>query len=1143
MQKNARKQVSSSFIDRAVAYCLSGSLPVLIIVLSLFLGGFALHFTAREEEPQIVVPMVDISVQAPAMSAQQIEHQVTFPLEKLLAQIPGVEHVYSSSMSGQALVTLRFYVGEDREDAILNTYNKLYSNQDNIPAGVSGWQVNPVEVDDVPILMLGLWTDLSEPLVSDYQLKRVADEFANYLQAIPNTSEVKVVGGRARNIRILLQPESLAVRQSTAMDVLQALQLSNVLKRAGYWTLEQSSVQLESGDVLRDLNSLKQLVVNVVDGVPVFLQDVASIEDGPEEAGSYTWIDFAPTGQSEQLTGGSYPMVALSIAKKSGSNAVTVAQEVHALIDDLKDQLLPGNVYVETLRDYGQTANEKVTNLTNSLLFAVFTVVVFIAIFLGWRPALVVGIAVPISYGVTLALDMAFGYTINRVTLFAMILSLGLLVDDPITGVDNIQRFLKKNCTDPAQDKLARIKEAIAEIKIPLIMSTITIILAFIPLAFITGMMGPYMAPMAFNVPVSVSVSTLVAFLVTPWLAGKILRVSSLSADGASANEPDPETATGLYRFYHKLLMPFFTSRRKSKIFLWAVLLLFIAAALLPMMRWVPLKLLPFDNKNEVQVIIDMPESSTLEQTATIAKRISQELLRFNEVEAIASFVGVPSPIDFNGMVRHYYQRQAPYQADLRLTLLDKALREHQSHAVVLRMREHLALFADQQLQQPGLRLKVVEVPPGPPVLSTLVAEITGSRLTSYEDLQAAARLVEARLQREPFVIEVDTSIEDAQTKLRFETDKTLAALSGISTQDVNQTLMLVTQGIQAGYFQTDRETVPLPIMLQLPLAERSALQDLERLQVKGRAGVIKESSQNGLDTVPQPLVSLGELGEFITLKEDTSIQHKNLQRVVYVLAELSGRTPAEVITDISADLSTSSKTANATDITAWQDRNFIEVFLGNAPGDSWYFPEDAQLNWGGEGEWLITVDVFRDMGLAFLFALVGIFFVLKFQTDSTRLALIIISAIPLTVIGIMPGFAILNLFGERVVAGAPDPVLFTATAMIGMIALAGIVVRNSLILVEFITQARKQGAPIKEALVMAGAVRMRPVLLTAGTTILGNMVIILDPVFSGLALAIIFGIIASTLFTLVLVPIVYFLVFDSQDSESTERDDQHAAG
>ena len=1152
-------------LDRIVAYSISGGLPVLIIFVSLLLGALALNFTPREEEPQIVVPMIDIAVQAPGMSAKQVERQVTYPLEKLLSQIPGVEHVYSSSMTGQSTVTLRFFVGEDREDAILNTYNKLYSNQANIPAGVAAWQVSPIEVDDVPILMLALWSDLTAPRVSDYELKRVADEFANYLQTIPDTSEIKVVGGRERTIRVLLKPESLAARQSTPMDVLQALKVSNLLQQAGNWTLAQESVLLESGDVLRDLTQLRQLVINVVDGVPVFLQDVAEILDAPKEADSYTWIDFSESHPFMQRTvsanqkaaaNSSYPMVVLSIAKKSGSNAVTVAQDVHAMVAELKAQLLPNNIYIETLRDYGQTANEKVDNLTNSLLFAVFTVVVFIAVFLGWRPALVVGIAVPISYGVTLALDMAFGYTINRVTLFALILSLGLLVDDPITGVDNIQRFLKKRCADPAQDAVSKILAAVAEIKIPLIMSTITIILAFIPLAYISGMMGPYMAPMAFNVPISVAVSTLVAFLVTPWLARKILKadgsISSDMAEGSHSKDSNDDVSdeqSPLYGFYKKLLTPLFESRKKSKILLWSVLVLFIAAAMLPMMRWVPLKLLPFDNKNEVQVIIDMPESSTLEQTASIAKRISQELVRFSEVLAIASFVGEPSPIDFNGMVRHYYQRQAPYQADLRITLIDKTEREHQSHAVVLRMRSYLKEFAEQQLAVPNLKIKVVEVPPGPPVLSTLVAEISGTKLTDYDTLQAAAEAVKSRLEREAFVDEVDTSIDGPQTRLRFDVDKSKAALSGISTQDINQALMLVTRGIPAGILHQERESEPLPIMLELPLGERSTLGDLERLQVKGRAGVVKASSQNGLDSVPQPLVSLGELGNFQYLKSDSAIQHKDLKPVVYVTAELSGRTPAEIIADIGADVGAdlvSEVDDNALEsektISDWQDRNFIDVFVGNNPGDTWSLPSDIQLNWGGEGEWLITIDVFRDMGLAFIFALVGIFFVLKFQTSSTSLSLIIMSAIPLTVIGIMPGFAILNLFGEREVAGAPDPILFTATAMIGMIALAGIVVRNSLILVEFITQARERGADIKEALILAGAVRMRPVLLTAGTTMLGNMVIILDPVFSGLALAIMFGIIASTLFTLVLVPVVYFLVFDEPRADE-QRTDEPTSG
>lgn len=1141
---------NQSVLDRVVAYSISGGLPLLIIFVSLVLGALALNFTPREEEPQIVVPMIDIAVQAPGMSAKQVERQVTYPLEKLLSQIKGVEHVYSSSMTGRTVVTLRFYVGENREDAILNTYNKLYSNQKDIPAGVTDWQVNPIEVDDVPILMLALWSDLSEPQVSDYELKRVADEFANYLQTIPDTSEIKIVGGRERTIRILLKPESLAARQSTPMDVLGALKVSNLLQQAGNWILDQHSVQLESGDVFRDLIELRQMVINVVDGVPVFLQDVAEIIDAPKESSSYTWIDFSEShpfvrnsniANPVSLKNSSYPMVALSIAKKSGSNAVTVAQDVHAMVAQLKDQFLPSNIYIETLRDYGQTANEKVDNLTNSLLFAVFTVVVFIAVFLGWRPAVVVGIAVPISYGVTLALDMAFGYTINRVTLFALILSLGLLVDDPITGVDNIQRFLKKRCAEPAQDAVSKIIAAISEIKIPLIMSTVTIILAFIPLAYITGMMGPYMAPMAFNVPVSVAVSTLVAFLVTPWLARKILKTEDVDiAEGSQSEKNDvlSDEKSPLYGFYKKLLTPLFNSRRKSKILLWSVLALFIAAAMLPMMRWVPLKLLPFDNKNEIQVIIDMPESSTLEQTASVTKRISQELVRFSEVQAIASFVGEPSPIDFNGMVRHYYQRQAPYQADLRITLVDKTEREHQSHAVVLRMRTYLDAFSEQQLAIPNLKIQVVEVPPGPPVLSTLVAEITGTKLTDYEALQTAAETVKHRLEREPFVDEVDTSTEGPQTRLRFVTDKTKAALSGISTDDINQTFMLITQGISAGNLQQEREALPLPIMLELPLGERSTLEDLERLQVKGRAGVVKASSQNGLDSVPQPLVSLGELGSFDYLRSDTSIQHKDLKPVVYVTAELSGRTPAEIIADVGADLMPEelvNKSNVTKEISAWQDRSFIDVFMGNKPGDTWSLPNNIQLNWGGEGEWLITIDVFIDMGLAFLFALIGIFFVLKFQTNSTSLSLIIMSAIPLTVIGIMPGFAILNLFGEREVAGAPDPVLFTATAMIGMIALAGIVVRNSLILVEFITQAREKGAEIKEALILAGAVRMRPVLLTAGTTMLGNMVIILDPVFSGLALAIMFGIIASTLFTLVLVPVVYFLVFDESAQLSSE--------
>ncbi|MGK2927072.1 MAG: efflux RND transporter permease subunit [Lysobacterales bacterium] len=1107
--------MKTNILDRLVRRSLDGGIPLFLFIGALIAGMIALHYTPREEEPQIVVPMVDVLVSAPGLSAEQVARQVTIPVEKLLNQIPGVEHLYSTSTAGQAAVTLRFYVGQDREESILNTYNKLYSNQDQVPAVVEKWLVRPVEVDDVPIVMLALWSEDPERY-GDYELRRVADEITTRLQAIPRTSEVKVTGGRPRTIRVLLDPESLAARRTTALEVAEALGLSNQLRGAGRWTFGNESIVLESGDFVRDVEYLESLPVNVIDGMMVHLRDVARIVDGPAEPEHYGWIEFASGHPHYRGSHEGFPMVTISVAKQRGSNAVSVSEEVHARMATLRQQLLPPEIHVEVLRDYGETANEKVNSLSSELAFAILTVVIFIGVFLGFREAVIIGLAVPICYGITLALDLAFGYTINRVTLFALILSLGLLVDDPITGVDNIQRFLRYKTGDTKE----RIVAAIAEIRTPLVMSAVTIVLAFIPLGFITGMMGPYMAPMAFNVPVSIIASALVAFLVTPWLASRMLRVEN-GAGQAGAETP-------LLRVYSRLLTPFLQTRRRAYFVLWGVLLLFVLTASLPLFRLVPLKLLPYDNKNEVQVVIDMPEHSSLEATAAQAKEISNLASQLPEVRAIAAFVGTPSPIDFNGMVRRYYQRVGPHMADLRLTLVDKDDREHQSHAVVLRLRKVLA-----PLSGNGVRIKVVEVPPGPPVLSTLVAEIQADPLVPYATQREAAAMVMARMAREPLVVEVDSTVEDPQQRLRFITDKQKAALSGVATEDINLTLALANQGLVAGYLQAPQETRPLPIELRLAESERAALADFNRLRIKGRPGIVLQSTPQGLDTAPQPLVSLGELGHFEEQWADRAIHRKDLRPVVYVTAEISGRTPAEVIADLNADLSADLDADLGSDAgtapgSAAQPRDWRErSFLAPGGGDAWRLPEGTNISWTGEGEWRITVRVFRDMGLAFAFALVAIFFVLRLQTASTALSLIIMSAIPLTVIGIMPGFWLMNQFGERTVAGAADPVMFTATAMIGMIALAGIVVRNSLILVEFITQALGQGLALKDALLQAGAVRMRPVLLTAGTTMLGNLVITLDPVFSGLALAIIFGIVASTLFTLLVVPVVYLLVFD----------------
>jgi multidrug efflux pump subunit AcrB len=1087
--------------DRMVKSTLGGGVPLTIFILAIVAGIAALQFTPREEEPQIVVPMVEVLIEAPGLSAEQVERQVATPVEKLLTQIPGVEHVYSTSSTGKAAVTLAFYVGEDREISILNAYNKLYANQDKVPEVVSRWLLRPIEVDDVPIMLLALWSDAPDRY-GNFELRRMAQDVSTFLQGIKQTSEVTVVGGLPRTIRILIDPESMGARKTTAADIFNALKVSNVLQVVDQWTFNNESIVLESGDFVRTVEELNSFVVNVVDGIPVYLGDIAEIVDGPAEPDQYTWIDFAPGHPSFNGGNEGYPMVAISVAKQRGSNAVAVAGNVHRLMEKMQAEVLPAEIHVEVVRDYGKTADEKVNNLTSSLGFAVFTVVVFVGIFLGWRPALVVGLAVPICYGVSLALGLTFGYTINRVTLFALILSLGLLVDDPITGVDNISRFIHKGSGDFKDQIVA----AMAEIRVPLLMSTVTIVLAFIPLAFITGMMGPYMAPLAFNVPVSVITSTVVAFLVTPWLASVLLKESAITT-------AEDALVAGKRGFYQRMIEPLLDDRRKSKAVLWLVVILFLAAAMLPVFRLVPLKLLPFDNKNELQIVIDMPESSSLEHTASVARQVSAKLTLVPEIRSISAFVGVPSPIDFNGMIRRYYQRTGVHMADLRLTLVDKDLREHQSHGVVLRLRKILA-----PLNVDGINIKVVEVPPGPPVMSTLVAEVYGEWLTPYSLQQEAAETLMERLRREPYVVEVDSTVQAPKQRWRFITDKQKAALSGVATDDINNTLLMANRGYRAGFLQLPRESVPLPIQMRLAPWERVSISDFERLQVKGRPGIVQQSSPQGLDTAPQPLVAIGELGHFEYGLVDQPIHRKDLRPVVYVTAEVSGRTPAEVVADVSADLG--SQEVGGKD---WRMRSFID----SGGRDPWHIEDDITISWTGEGEWKITLDVFRDMGLAFVFALMAIFVVLRIQTASATLSLIIMSAIPLTIIGIFPGFWMLNMVGEREIAGAPNPILFTATAMIGMIALAGIVVRNSLILIEFIDQARARGLALKEALIQAGSIRMRPVLLTAGTTLLGNMIITLDPVFSGLALAIMFGIVASTLFTLIVVPVVYLLVFD----------------
>lgn len=1083
--------------------------PLFLAVIALAIGAAALYLTPREEEPQIVVPVADVMVRAPGLSALQVERQIATPLENLLTQIDGVEDVYSQSRTGEAVVTVRYYVGEDREDSLVKTYNKIMSNTDAMPPSVESWVVKPVEVDDVPIVVAMLWTE-DDDAGADHELRRLAEEAGLRLQATRNANRVTVSGGRPREVRVELQPEALAARQTAPLDVAFALGVSNERVAAGQVLGGDEAIRLEAGDFFQSAEELRSTVVNVVNGAPVYLGDVARIIDGPAEPADYTWIGFGPAAAEDRPRDGVHPAVSIAVAKRKGSNAVWVARDVLAEIDRMRETLFPPDVRVEVIRNYGVTADAKVNNLVSSLLVAVLTVVVFIGVVMGWRSAVVVALAIPICYGATLGFNLLTGYTINRVTLFALILALGLLVDDPITGIDNIDRTMRSGRFGRRSGTLF----AMQEIRTALVMSTIAIILSFVPLFFITGMMGPYMGPMAINVPLAVTVSTFVAFLITPWMASKILRPAAVGRKGAP---PLVE------RFYGALVRPLVERPRRGAAFLAVVAVLFVASVGMTAFRLVPLKLLPFDNKDEFQLVVDMPEGTTAERTEGVLRALAEYLRTVPEVETFSAFSGHASPVDFNGLIRQYYLREGGHLGDLRVTLAPRLRRELQSHGIVLRERQELTRIA----REHGANLKIVETPPGPPVIATIVAEVYGTPTTPYHEIEEAAGLLAQRLEWEPGVVDVDTSIERARPKRRFVVDKEKAALSGIGTEDAARTVALAVGGLTATHLQVPTEVNPLPVRLVLPFERRNTVAELAALAVKGRPGFAKVREGAAVSDAPQPLVALGEIGTFEEMPEDPVIHHKNLERVVYVFADTAGRAPADAIQDIAwdRDKGASELAVQAADRGGARDLG-ARHYLAPGGGIPWSIPDNIRIAWGGEGEWHITWRVFRDLGLAFAAAMVGIFIVLTIQTKSVVLALIIMLAIPLSMIGIMPGFWLLNVTGSGPIGGFENPTFFTATAMIGMIALAGIVVRNSLILVEFVHDALRRGMGLDDALVQAGAIRFRPVFLTAGTTLLGNLVITLDPIFNGLAWAIIFGISASTIFTLGVIPVVYKLVY-----------------
>ncbi|MFZ5610552.1 MAG: efflux RND transporter permease subunit [Pseudomonadota bacterium] len=1125
-RQNEEKGEATGALARIVDFFLRSDLTPFFIALSLIAGVVAIALTAREEEPQIVVPMADVLISAPGLPVGEVERQVATPLEKLLSQIDGVEHVYSQSLPGRAVVTVRFFVGEDREDSLVKIYNKIQSNLDVVPPDVASWVVKPVEIDDVPILIATLWSE-DPARIDDHGLRRLAEEVEIELQAVRGTNRTSIFGGRPRVVRVELDADALAARRTAPLDVAWALGVSNTRLPAGAFAQRDTVFTVDAGDFYGGAEALRQAVVNVVDGTPVFLKDVARVIDGPAEPDTYSWIAFGAAEASAQAEAGRvFPAVHIAVAKRKGTNAVTVAARVKERLDELSQTHFPEGVHVRVTRDYGVTADNKVNELLEALLVAILIVVGLIAYSLGWREGLVVAAAVPITFALTLLVNYWAGYTINRVTLFALILSLGLVVDDPIVDVENIHRHLAMR----KRSALDAVRAAVNEVRPPIILATLAVIVSFLPMMLITGMMGPYMQPMALNVPIAMLMSMVVAFTVTPWLAYRALKNTAGKGHGAAT--PASVEATLLHRFYARTLGPVLDDRRRAWWLLGIVTFLFLAAATLAVFRAVPLKMLPFDNKNELQILINPPEGTTLEATDALARDLAEVVRRAPEVRDIEAFVGMASPMDFNGMVRHYYLRKAPYVAELRINFIDKRKRGQQSHEIALRLRDALERVA----AQAGARIAIVEVPPGPPVLATVTAEIYGAPGVPYERLREAARVLEARLALEPGAADIDSTVEDGAPRLLFMTDKEKAALSGVATEDIAKTVALALSGSDVARLHVPGEVNPLPIRLRLARAERSSIEDLNELTIKGRPGVAKQRAPGGVVDAPVPLIRLGELGRFVERPWEQAIYHKNLEPVAYVYAEAVGRAPAEIVADVASDLVPGRPGV----ATAARPRSLAaRSYVANGGGIAWSLPQGIHIQWLGEGELNITRDVFRDLGIAFGVAVIGIYLLLVYQTGSYAMPWILMISIPLTMIGIMPGFWLLNALTGAPVAGHANPIFFTATAMIGMIALSGIAVRNAILLIEFLHNGLARGLSLRAAILEAGATRTRAILLTAGTAMLAAAPIAFDPVFSGLAWALIFGLLVSTGFTLYVVPVTYDLVYRNRPRHGLPRSTQ----
>ena len=1037
-------------------------LTPILAIMGLLLGVIAVMITPREEEPQIDVTMANVIVPFAGASARDVEQLVSSPLEQKLAEIEGVKHVYSTSRPGLALLTVEYEVGIARQPAVVRLYNQVYSNLDWLPQGMGVGQplIKPKGIDDVPVMSVTLWSD--DPARGPADLAAVAHSLEVELKRVPGTRDVYTIGAPDRRVVVTLDGARLASYGLTVADLMGSLRAANVVQQLGERVTAEGVVPVVAGQFLASAAEVGSLVIGVSGGRPLLLSDVASISDGADQPGSYVWHG-APPGRPGPVAGIA-PAVTIAVAKKPGSNAADITTAIAVRLEQLRGELIPEGVQVQVTRDYGQTATDKAQKLIQKLVFATGSVVLLVLFALGWREAIVVGTAVILTLAVTLFASRAMGFTLNRVSLFALIFSIGILVDDAIVVVENIHRHMQRG----GKTLLQVIPPAVDEVGGPTILATFTVIAALLPMAFVSGLMGPYMRPIPINASAGMFLSLLIALIVTPWLSLKLL--------ARHAHAAPPALESRIQRRFSRILLPFLDERRGSRrrrLLFGTMLLLVALSAGLAVFGIVVLKMLPFDNKSELQIMVDMPEGRPLEDTNTVLLELAQVVGTVPEVLDFEGYAGTSAPVNFNGLVRQYFLRSSSNAGDLQVNLVDKHARDRQSHEIAHALRPRLTEVA----RRHGASIKVVEVPPGPPVMSPLVAEVYGP---DYGRSREVAQALATRFAATEGIVDVDSSVESPAARETLVIDRARAARLGVSQAAIVETLQVGVTGVDATWVQTGRSRYPHAVRLRLAPADQARMDDLLGLRVRAAGG---------------KLVPLAELVTVERGNWDGVIHHKDLLPVAYVTGDEAGwsDSPLYGMFSLVSQL-------RAHDVAGSR----LGQYFVRQPPDTTKFA----VKW--DGEWQITYETFRDMGIAYAAGILLIYLLVVAQFRNYIVPLIIMAPIPLTVIGVMPGHALL---------GAQ----FTATSMIGMIALAGIIVRNSILLVDFINQALAEGQELKNAVIQACAVRAKPIALTAVAAMMGALFILDDPIFNGLAVSLIFGILVSTVLTLLVIPLGYY--------------------